>query len=112
MLRFGILAGSLAYLAQDLLSLIPLSCRESTLSVIVVKLRSAMERYRHRTGQRLTYDKLAERTGLSRATIVSIATRADYNTTLATIEKLCEALDCQPGDLLEILPEPPADTEA
>lgn len=81
-------------------------CIENTVFVIVVKIREAMERYRYRTGERLTYEKLAERTGLSRTTIEAIASRPGYNTTLATVEKLCEALECSPGDLLEILPEP------
>lgn len=75
--------------------------------MIVVKIREAMERYRYRTGQRLTYEKLAQQTGLSRTTIEAIASRPDYNTTLTTIEKLCRALDCTPGDLLELLPDPP-----
>lgn len=77
--------------------------------MIVVKIREAMERYRYRTGERLTYEKLAERTGLSRTTIEAIAARPGYNTTLATIEKLCGALDCSPGDILELLPGAPAD---
>lgn len=63
-----------------------------------------MERFRLRTGQRLTYDRLATLAGLSRATIEAIASRSDYNTTLSTIEKICVALDCTPGDLLEVLP--------
>lgn len=74
--------------------------------MIVVKIREAMERYRHRTGERLTYERLAEQTGLSRATLEAIAARPDYNPTLATIEKLCLALACTPGDLLELIPSP------
>jgi putative transcriptional regulator len=71
-----------------------------------------MERYRFRTGERLTYDKLAKQTGLSRTTIEALGSRPGYNTTLATIEKLCHALQCQPGDLLELLPDPPARKKA
>lgn len=80
---------------------------QSISSVIVVKIREAMERYRYRTGERLTYEKLSDRTGIARPTIEAIATRPGYNPTLATIEKLCRALECQPGDLLEMLPDPP-----
>lgn len=69
--------------------------------MLYVKLREALEEYRRRTGERLTYEKLADRTGLSRATLESLASRESYNTRLSTIEKLCRALDCQPGDLLE-----------
>jgi putative transcriptional regulator len=72
--------------------------------MIAVKIREAMERYRWRTGQRLTYERLAERTGLAKGTLEAIASRPDYNTTLATLEKLCIALECSPGDLLELVP--------
>jgi DNA-binding Xre family transcriptional regulator len=67
-----------------------------------VKLREAMEEFRRRTGERMTYEKLAERTGLSRATLESLATRDTYNTRLSTIERLCRVLGCLPGDLLEL----------
>lgn len=67
-----------------------------------VKLREAMEEHRRRTGERMTYELLAKRTGLSRATLESLATRHSYNTRLSTIEKLCTALGCKPGDLLEL----------
>ena len=70
-----------------------------------MKLREAMDEHRRRFGERMTYELLAERTGLSRATLESIASRDNYNTTLNTIEKLCRALDCQPGDLLELMGE-------
>lgn len=61
-----------------------------------------MEAYRLRTGQRLTYEKLADLTGLSVATLQSLAARPQYNTRLSTIEKLCQILECSPGDLLEL----------
>ena len=67
-----------------------------------VKLREAMEEHRRRTGERMTYELLAKRTGLSRATLESLATRHTYNTRLSTIEKLCIALGCKPGDLLDL----------
>ena len=70
--------------------------------MIVVRLREAMELFRERTGERMTYVLLAERTGLSKTTLESIATRAGYNTRLSTIEKLCRVLSCSPGDLLDL----------
>ena len=69
--------------------------------MIKVKLREAMERYRADTGRPLTYRDLAQRTGLAETTLQSLGSRAQYNTTLATIEALCIALNCSPGDLLE-----------
>lgn len=71
-------------------------------ALIVVRLRDAIERYNARTGTLLTYQMLAERTGIARATIESLATRPTYNTSLRTLAKLCEALECNPGELLEL----------
>ena len=70
--------------------------------MLYVKLREAMEAYRHRTGARLTYDIIAEQTGISVATLQSLAARPGYNTRLSTIESLCWVLQCTPGDLLEL----------
>ena len=75
--------------------------------MIVVKLREAMEDYRRQTGERITYETLAERTGLARTTLESIASRTDYNASLHAIEKICRALDCTPGQLLELVPDSP-----
>jgi DNA-binding Xre family transcriptional regulator len=67
-----------------------------------VKLREAMEAHKARTGIRLTYRTLAEASGLAVSTLQSLAARPSYNTRLSTIERLCVALECQPGDLLEL----------
>ena len=72
--------------------------------MIYVKLREAMDSYRQRTGVRLTYEAIAERTGISVATLQSLAARPGYNTRLSTIEKLCQILECNPGDLLGFRP--------
>jgi DNA-binding Xre family transcriptional regulator len=74
-------------------------------SRLAVKLREAMEAQRRRTGVRVTYETLAEQTGISVATLQSLSTRAGYNTRLSTIARLCRALECGPGDLLVLLPE-------
>jgi len=75
--------------------------------VIAIKLREAMEAYRRRTGERLTYEKLAVQTGIAKQTLHTIGSRDDYNATLELIEKLCRALEVSPGDLLEVIDDPP-----
>lgn len=70
--------------------------------MLYVKLRETMEAYRQRTGVRLTYDMIAEQTGISVATLQSLAARPGYNTRLSTIERLCRVLQCTPGDLLAL----------
>ena len=69
--------------------------------VIVIKLREAIAVFEKRTGTTLSYADLAERTGLARATIEALGSRANYNTTLTTIDKLCQTLRCELSDLLE-----------
>jgi DNA-binding Xre family transcriptional regulator len=73
--------------------------------MITVKLREAMRSYQRRTGVRVTYDSLSKSTAISIATLQSLAARPGYNTRLSTIEKLCRALQCRPGDLLEFSTE-------
>jgi DNA-binding Xre family transcriptional regulator len=77
-----------------------------------VKLREMMEAYRQRTGVRLTYDIIAEKTGIAVTTLQSLAARPGYNTRLSTIEKLCQLLECTPGDLLELADDTKAPHEA
>lgn len=67
-----------------------------------IRLREAMDAYRKRTGERLTYESLARASGLSISTLQSMAARSQYNTRLSTVEKLCITLGCKPGDLLEL----------
>lgn len=70
--------------------------------MIKVKLREAIDIYKTRTGVRLTYESLAQLTGISVNTLQSLASRSSYNTRLSTIESLCRALECEPGELLEL----------
>ena len=71
--------------------------------MLKVRLKETMEAYRRRTGERIAYEQLAERAGLARATLESLAMRGHYNTRLSTIEKVCVALGCMPGELLVLI---------
>ena len=66
-----------------------------------------MQAYKRRTGERMTYQILAERTGIAQATLEVIGSKLGYNTTVATLEKICGALGVSFGDLLEMIDEPP-----
>lgn len=58
--------------------------------------------------QKLLIDKNLKKTEVLKMANISNATMARLNTneyvSLEVIDKLCMALDCQPGDLLEYLP--------
>lgn len=67
-----------------------------------------MERRSERAGERMTYERLSELTGLARPTLEAIGSRQDYNPTLLTIEKLCVALECGVEELLQLQHAPPS----
>jgi DNA-binding Xre family transcriptional regulator len=75
--------------------------------MIVVKLREAMEAYRRRTGERMTYEKLAALTGISVGTLESIGSRLAYTPTFANVEKLCRTLDVPLHEMVEMIDDPP-----
>jgi putative transcriptional regulator len=68
--------------------------------MIRVRLRHAMRLHAERTGRKVTYESLSETTGIAVATLQSLGSRQGYNATLSTIERICRALECTPGDLL------------
>ena len=72
-----------------------------------VKLREAMDLYRLRTGKRITYAGLAKMSGVGEGTLNSIGSRLHYQANLATVEKICRALNLGPGDILELVDDPP-----
>ena len=75
--------------------------------MLTIKLKEAMEAYRRRTGERMTYAKLSKATGIAVSTLKKIGSRLDHHTTMGNLEKLCRALTVSPGDLLELIDDPP-----
>ena len=72
--------------------------------MIKIKLKEAIDKHKHETGERVTYEQLAKETGLSRATVESIASRSNYNASLKVIDTLCDTLHSTPDQLLEYIP--------
>jgi putative transcriptional regulator len=58
--------------------------------------------------RKMSVTELAERVGFTMANISMIKNGKVKALKISTLEKLCEALDCQPGDILEYQ----SDTEA
>jgi transcriptional regulator with XRE-family HTH domain len=75
--------------------------------MIRIKLREAMEKYRIRTGERVTYASLAEMSGVAQGTLSSIGSRVGYNVTLVTVEKIARALGVPFHELVEQIDDPP-----
>ena len=51
--------------------------------------------------RKMSVTELSERVGLSFANVSLIKNGRVKAIRFATLEKICEALDCQPGDILE-----------
>jgi DNA-binding Xre family transcriptional regulator len=74
---------------------------------IYIKLREAVLAYKRRTGEPMTYEILARRTGLSEGTLQNIGGSRKTGANLSTLAKICGALHITPGDLLELVEDPP-----
>jgi putative transcriptional regulator len=56
--------------------------------------------------RKMSSGELAQRVGITAANLSILKTGKAKAIRFSTLEALCEALDCQPGDLLEYRPEP------
>lgn len=55
--------------------------------------------------RRLTLTELADRVGITVANLSILKTGKARAIRFSTLEAICRALDCQPGDLLSVDPE-------
>ena len=51
--------------------------------------------------RKMTSDEIAERVGITQANLSILKTGKARAVRFSTLEALCRALDCQPGDILE-----------
>ena len=58
--------------------------------------------------RRMTSRELAEKVGITEANLSILKTGKAKAIRISTMESICRALDCQPGDILEYRPEEPA----
>lgn len=73
---------------------------------IVVKLDDVLY------ARRMTLTELAGKVGITLANLSILKTGKARGVRFATLEAICEALDCQPGDLLEFRREGEEEAEA
>ena len=62
-------------------------------------------------GRRMTLTELSERIGITLANLSILKTGKARAVRFSTLEAICEALECQPGDLLEFAPASLADVD-
>lgn len=56
--------------------------------------------------RKMSSRELAEKVGITEANISVLKTGKAKAIRFSTLEALCKALDCQPGDILEYEPDP------
>ena len=56
--------------------------------------------------RKMSSGELAERVGITAANLSILQTGKAKAIRFSTLDSLCAALDCQPGDLLEYRPDP------
>ena len=56
--------------------------------------------------RKMSSGELAQRVGITAANLSILKTGKAKAIRFSTLEALCQALDCQPGDLLEYVPDP------
>lgn len=59
--------------------------------------------------RKVTSKDLAERIGISPVNLSRIKTGKISAVRFSTLDAICQALDCQPGDLLEYIPDDEVD---
>ena len=57
--------------------------------------------------RKMSSGELAQRVGITAANLSILKTGKAKAIRFSTLEALCQALDCQPGDLLEFRPDNP-----
>lgn len=59
--------------------------------------------------KRMKLTELAEATGIAINNLSVLKTNKARAIRFSTLNSICKALNCSPGDLLEYIPDPPAD---
>lgn len=55
--------------------------------------------------RKMTSKELAEKIGITQANLSILKTGKAHGIRFETLDKICEVLNCQPGDLLEYVPD-------
>ena len=62
--------------------------------------------------RKMSVTELSEKVGITMANISILKNEKARAIRFDTLSKICAALSCQPGDLLEYIPDPPENSDA
>lgn len=73
--------------------------------MIRFRLKERMADREFRTGRRVTFNEVANATGINRATLSKLANQRGYNTTTDNLDRLCAYFGCRLEELAEHIPD-------
>jgi DNA-binding Xre family transcriptional regulator len=73
--------------------------------MIRFRLKEIFAEREFRVGKRVTFEEVANATGIHRTTLSKIASQRGYNTNTDNIDKLCRYFGCNVGDIMEYVPD-------
>ena len=73
--------------------------------MIRVLFRQHLDEKSFKERRRITLLEVSEHTGISRPTLTRIVSSKGYNTNTKAINALCKYFQCNPGELLQYIPE-------
>ena len=77
--------------------------------MIKFNLKVLIADYEVKTGERLSYRTLSDRTSINKNSIAAIASNEARRLDLDTLDRLCMFFDCSPGDMIIQVEKQPAD---
>jgi len=72
--------------------------------VIRFRLKELIADREFHAGKRITFDEIANATGIHRTTLSKIANQRGYNTTTDVLDKICTHFNCPIEKLVEYVP--------
>ena len=66
-------------------------------------LKELVADHEFRTGKRLTFEEIANSTGIHRTTLSKVVNQRGYNTTTDNVDKLCRYFGCKVEDIMEYI---------
>ncbi len=73
--------------------------------MIRILFRQLLDNKGFNEGRRITLGEVVEETGISRATLTRVANVPGYNTNTDTLNLLCKYFECEPGNLMQLVPD-------
>jgi putative transcriptional regulator len=83
------------------------SPKHGELAMLRFKLGECLDKHQFKVGRKVELLEVAEKSGVSRATLSKLINRPGAMVRSDVLDRLCQFFECQVGDLVEYVPQPP-----